>query len=238
MRVFISYRRPDTLNVSGRLKAELEAVPGIDEVFFDFDSIEYGADFEGRIQSALDCSSHCLVMIGHHWVGDDGDGRRRIDQATDFVRLEAARALTSKAKVLPVLVDGATMPGPDRLPEDVASIARINAVALRSTHFRHDLEPILDALFGRTKVGRRAPLSTAQTLLRASLGAVSAAATMIVLGVVSSVSFPDCPSLACRVQGALGLESQEAALGPLGVLVAATLVAGAVIPMLLPRPGR
>ncbi len=227
MRLFISYRRADTLHVSGRMKSELEDVRGVDEVFFDFDSIEYGEDFERRITRALGRSSHCLVIMGEQWAGDDGAGNRRIDNPKDFVRQEVARALTSKARVLPVLIDGARMPSKEELPDDLKELSSINALELRSSHFMKDLEGIVDVVFGATKRSRLTGLSPLVRFRNVSLGVLAALAIVFLLAVINAAVSTGCPTLACRIQSWFGLPSQERGLQVLLVLVVITLAASA-----------
>jgi len=47
------------------------------------------------------------------------DGSRRLGGRDDFVRLKTAEALRCNFPVIPVLVDGGTMPKADQLPEDL-----------------------------------------------------------------------------------------------------------------------
>jgi hypothetical protein len=66
------------------------------------------------------------------------------------VRLEVEAALARDVRVIPVLVEDATMPRRKDLPEDLATLARRNAFILRHETFRADaarlagaIEPIL-----------------------------------------------------------------------------------------------
>ena len=235
MRLFISYRRDDTLNVAGRMKTELERVPGVRRVFFDLDTIEYGENFETRIATALRESSHCLVVMGRRWAGPKADGAARIAEPEDFVRQEVTTALASKTQVLPILVDGARMPNRDELPDDVAPLSSLNAFELRSKHFTKDLETIVETILGRKK-GRRYPARSPLALaLWAAGGAAIAFALLVCAGVVSSLAFPTRPSLAHRVQGLFGLPTLEAALGPLILMSFGFVTLGAVVALLWGR---
>jgi hypothetical protein len=53
-------------------------------------------------------------LIGRHWLDSTDDaGRRRLDDAEDYVWLEIARALGRRnIPVIPVLIQGVSMPNP------------------------------------------------------------------------------------------------------------------------------
>ena len=70
-------------------------------------------------------------MIGPAWLTLwDEAGKRRLDNATDYVRLEVATALRRNSPVTPVLVGGVKMPMPALLPDDIKTLARWNAAEL------------------------------------------------------------------------------------------------------------
>ena len=114
--IAISYRRDDSLPVAGRLYDRLQAEFGKGQVFMDFDSIPYGVDFRDHIRQMIGRSKLVIAMIGADWLGRKGK-TRRIDDSTDFVRLEIAYALERKVPVIPVLVGNARMPKPEQLPK-------------------------------------------------------------------------------------------------------------------------
>lgn len=139
--VFISYRRSDSAAFAGRI-ADYFAYnyPDI-RVFFDVNAIEPGQDFVQAIRSRIESSEVVLAMIGESWLNAaDGSGSRRIDDPQDFVRLELATALSLGARVIPVLLDSAQMPGEQDLPADMASLARCNAQFVRGAAFQRDAE--------------------------------------------------------------------------------------------------
>lgn len=241
MRLFISYRRADTQVTARAMKTFLDQIPRIDEVFLDFDEIGIGSDFEQAIQTALAKSSHCLILIGPGWKGAGADGAARIFDPEDFVRREAALALDSEAKVIPILVDGALMPKAADLPEELKRLPKINAFQLRTSHFNEDMDDLLDVVFGRkARAGsrwRRAPLTAGGIAARIAGGLALAFGLIVAVGIVSDLlarGSGGCGSLACRMRDLFGFERQEDALGPLYGLIAAVLAAGAALPF-LPR---
>ena len=91
--IAISYRREDSLPIAGRLYDRLQAKFGKKNVFMDFDSIPPGADFRQHIKQMIEQSNLVIAIIGPHWLGEQPDASRRIDNPADFVRLEIAYAL-------------------------------------------------------------------------------------------------------------------------------------------------
>ena len=145
-RIFISYRREETAYPAGWLYDRLvERYP--DQVFKDVDSIELGDDFVEVITAAVGSCDVLLALIGDRWVTiADEDGRRRLDDPDDFVRLEIEAALTRKVRVIPILVDGATMPRAEELPPSLARLVRRNALELSPARFDYDTSRLLNAL--------------------------------------------------------------------------------------------
>src|SRR5829696_3478559 len=115
-RIFINYRREETAPWAGWLFDRLDARYA-GQVFKDVDSIELGDDFVEVITEAVGSCDVLLALIGDQWVTiADKDGRRRLDNSEDFVRVEIEAALTRNVRVIPILVGGATMPGAEELP--------------------------------------------------------------------------------------------------------------------------
>src|SRR4051812_24699103 len=113
--IFLSYRRDDAQSAAGRLADALEAHFGDDRVFRDREFAP-GEDFVAAIRRGVESSTVLLVVIGRHWLDiADAQGRRRIDDPDDFVRLEIELALGARVGVVPVLVDDAKMPAPAQL---------------------------------------------------------------------------------------------------------------------------
>ena len=58
----------------------------------DIDSIPFGVDFREHINSAVGRCDLMLAIIGPKWAGEI-EGQRRLDDPTDFVRIELESAL-------------------------------------------------------------------------------------------------------------------------------------------------
>src|SRR5260370_24839441 len=131
--IAISYRREDSTPIAGRLHDRLRAEFGKENVFMDFGSIPYGVDFRDHIAQTLERADILVVVIGPGWLGHRvGESTRRIDDATDFVRLEIAGALQRGIPVIPILVDETSMPMEDTLPDDLKPLVFRNAMMLDS----------------------------------------------------------------------------------------------------------
>ncbi len=145
-RIFISYRREETAYPAGWLFDRLAEHFGDGQVFKDVDSIELGDDFVEVIHNAVG-SCDVLALIGEHWMTiTDEHGRRRLDNPDDFVRLEIEAALKRKVRVIPILVEGATMPRADELPSSLATLVRRQALELSPTRFSSDASRLLKVL--------------------------------------------------------------------------------------------
>ena len=92
------------------------------------------------------------------------------------MRIEIASALQRDIPVIPVLIDGASMPREAELPGDLTSLARRHALELRHTRFASDAEAIVAAL--------RAALPKAKKSLLWQLVAAAAAACIVIGGAV------------------------------------------------------
>lgn len=146
--IFISYRREQTQHAAGRLKDDLsEAFGPPTTIFRDIEDIEPGLDFTRALDKALRSSAVMLVMIGPDWLeAQDRQGRRRLDLPHDWVRLEVITALERDIRVVPVLMEGTPMPGPERLPAEMQALALRQAFELSDSRWRSDVQRLVEAL--------------------------------------------------------------------------------------------
>jgi hypothetical protein len=145
-RIFISYRREETAYPAGWLFDRLADRFG-GQVFKDVDSIELGDDFVEVITRAVGSCDVLLALIGDQWhTITDEDGRRRLDDPEDFVRLEIEAALTRNVRVIPILVDGARMPRAAELPPSLVKLVRRQALELSPARFDFDTSRLLRVL--------------------------------------------------------------------------------------------
>jgi hypothetical protein len=148
-KVFICYRRDETAAHAGRLYDAMVARLGEDNVFMDVE-LAPGVDFEQRITEVVSGCVVLLVVMGRNWsTATNEDGRRRLEEPDDFVRLELRTALRNPALTpIPVLVQGAQMPRREELPPELQPLARRNAIELSDGRWRYDVERLVDSLDG------------------------------------------------------------------------------------------
>src|SRR5215831_1086415 len=142
--IFINYRREDSISIAGRLYDRLAQAFGRKSIFMDVDHIPAGVDFVIHLNNQVAACRVILVIIGPLWLNaKDENGARRLDNPDDFVTIEIATALTRNIRVIPVLVDGASMPKARDLPESLKALARRQAMEIRHLHFGRDAEALL-----------------------------------------------------------------------------------------------
>src|SRR5512134_189386 len=164
-RIFISYRREGGAGFSGRLADDLGRRFGAHEVFRDVEDIASGDDFVARLDKALRDCRVLLAVIGKTWLTAASNGRRRLDDPNDFVRLEIGHALAAGVRVIPVLVEGARIPAERDLPDGLKPLARRQAHELSESRWEFDVDRlarVIEAELGtadkqatETRPGRR-----------------------------------------------------------------------------------
>ena len=146
--VFISYRRDDSLDVTGRLYDALCRRYGKHRVFKDVDSIPPAADFRQVLQDAIARAKVMVVVIGDQWADvENPDGARRLEEPDDFVRLEIEAALAAGIPILPVTLGNTSLPDADELPESLRELVSKQAARVRpDPDFRRDMDILCRAL--------------------------------------------------------------------------------------------
>jgi hypothetical protein len=162
-KIIVSYRRSDSAAITGRIFDRLVDRYGEESVFMDIDRIPFGTDFRHHIHDALQGADVLLAVIGPTWLGKTADGRTRIQDEADPVRVEIEAALRQGLAVIPVLVDNATMPGAADLPESIRDFAYINAAPVDvGRDFRAHMERLtrsVDGIVGTDKAAMEAVLA-------------------------------------------------------------------------------
>lgn len=171
--IFICYRRNDTEAYAGRLNDALCNDFGEDDVFFDRGGgIDGGDDWKHVIDERLESCAVLLVLIGVNWRPD------RLADPEDFVRREIASALTRGVRVIPILLNDATLPSASDLPEEIRPILNRQMIEMTARHWRADYEQLVKSI--RKEIARRRKQKLSAPLMK-----LSALATLaVVLGLL------------------------------------------------------
>jgi tetratricopeptide (TPR) repeat protein len=147
--IFISYRREDSSAWAGRLSDRLSSHFPSNQIFMDVDTIEPGIDFVEAIEKSVGSCDVLIAVIGTRWLNTSNSaGKRRLEIPEDSVRVEVSTALKRGIRVIPVLVEGATMPEAADLPDELKALVRRNALKLSHDRFRPESE-LLASTVGR-----------------------------------------------------------------------------------------
>src|SRR4051794_30836755 len=145
--IFVSYRRNDAPGHAGRIYDRLVGRFGATNVYMDLDSTAPGADFVEVINNTLAACDALIAVIGRDWKTETrAPLGERASHREDWVQREIATALERNIRVIPVLVEGAQMPGSDELPEDIKGLARRQAIELAETAWGAQLNLLIDSL--------------------------------------------------------------------------------------------
>ena len=132
-RIFISYRRSDSEDITGRIYDRFVTRYGESSVFMDVEAIPPGVDFREHVTEWIASCDVLLVIVGNDWLESSGsDNQRRLEDPLDPVRIELSAALKRDVPVIPVLIGDTLIPSADQLPEEIESFAYRNAVSVRS----------------------------------------------------------------------------------------------------------
>ncbi len=142
--LFVAYRRADAPGHAGRVGDYLRAYFGPGQMFKDVDSLPLGVDFVDFIREKLQRAFVMIVVIGPNWLID------RLQDPEDLHREEIRTAIARGVQIFPALVNGATMPPKEVLPEDIRALTRRNAVEITDTRWDYDtgrlIEKVAEAL--------------------------------------------------------------------------------------------
>lgn len=157
-KIFISYRRKDSQDISRSIFDYLVGSFGKEAVFLDTDSIRPGQLFPDRLKNELMNATVILYIIGDRWASLTGDdGKSRLSDPNDWVRQELEIGLEQKQKkgdelnIIPVWVgEDKVQLDPNQLPESIRDICRYNFYELRrGMHYAHDLKELADHILER-----------------------------------------------------------------------------------------
>lgn len=120
-----------------------------DYIFMDVDGITSGAHFPSVLEAKLNECSFLLAVIGPSWLkAKNKAGNLRLRDENDFVRREIETGLSRTATVVvPVFVNGATMPKPNELAIfGLKALSDCNALWICHSRLESDLSPIVQKM--------------------------------------------------------------------------------------------
>lgn len=148
--IFLSYRRSDSADVTGRVHEYLINTFGEDAIFFDvINSIPLGYDFGEYILEAAAQVKAMLVVVGKGWAEvKDNEDNLRLHDPDDWVRVEVESGLAQDKPyaVIPLFVGGAKLDTAP-LPESLKPLSRRNGRPIRpEPDFEHDMSLLIESL--------------------------------------------------------------------------------------------
>src|SRR5262249_25641193 len=137
-------------------------------VFLDVDVMPPGVDFRSYLNDEVAKCDVFLALVGPSWLTESTDGRRRLDDPDDFVRIEIEAALKRQIPLVPVLVQTATMPRALELPVEMQPLAFRNAVLVDAgRNFSSDVDRLV-ADVKRLLISGRLSVDDANDLISAA----------------------------------------------------------------------
>lgn len=109
------------------------------------DSILFGVDFCTHLDEQVAKCDVFLAVIGPDWMGPKGgQGKSRLGDPRDFVRIEIESALKRQIPVIPILVGGASIPPAEQLPQSIQDLPYRHGLAVRSgPDFHNDMNRLI-----------------------------------------------------------------------------------------------
>ena len=135
--VFISYRRSDAEAHAHMLYADLSR-RGY-SVFYDHETLGAG-DFHENIRVTIEACTDVVVLLSPDSLGP------RIEDANDIFRYEVACALRMKKRIVGIFI-GDFNSFPDKLPDDIAELSRVNCLTARMEYYDAMLDKLTNGQF-------------------------------------------------------------------------------------------
>ena len=123
--IFISYRRNGS-DAHARVFYDRLKDKGF-SVFLDFESL-FSGGFEGNILKAIDGCTDFILLLPKN-------GLDRCSDEDDLMRKEIREALNNNKNIIPVFINGFTMPDKKDLPDDIAMLVYANGIECSMEYF-------------------------------------------------------------------------------------------------------
>jgi len=148
VKIYVSYRREDSAAQAGRLSDRLEVHFGSGSVFRDIRDIAPGDSFPVALEAEVSQCDVFLALIGPYWLhASNHEGRRRIDDPSDWLRVEIETALRLGKPIVPVLVDGASFPPAHAVPVSIRKLTQFQGRELiPDPHYSRSVDSLIQDL--------------------------------------------------------------------------------------------
>ncbi len=126
--IYVIYRPEDARKKSKEIIAILEKNYGASNV--------HSPDYDGyvdvyAIENDIKMTDYLLVIIGNYWADMvDESGVNLLNSVYDPVHMAIATGINSRKQLVPILVDGAPMPHPSRLPRELRKLTTQEPIKL------------------------------------------------------------------------------------------------------------
>lgn len=174
--IFISYRIEDSKPWAVLIAQGLSDAFGADHVFLDKDTLHAG-EWRDQIGKAVRECRVFLLIIGRRWLTlCNAAGAARLDDPLDVHRWEIATALSAPGTtVVPLTVDGATLPQATQLPAELARLVDRQALDFSDRQDRRsvDMAALIKDVQRLTGLACRPTVPARSRALRLALMAVS-----------------------------------------------------------------
>jgi hypothetical protein len=157
-RIFISYRRDISASSAKLIYRKMADEFGKNNIFMDIDNLNPGEDWRETIKANIAKSDITLVLIERDWSSIATATGKRLSDTKDMVRVEVETALERRNRghiVIPVLLNGASMPSPTELPGRLGELSDIHAASIDTgKNHEKDIEDLIKDMKQRISLKR------------------------------------------------------------------------------------
>lgn len=146
--IFIAYVRQDASDFSRRLSENLKRADFT--AFNDLDSLVPGVEWAKRLREEVERSDIVLCIISPNAL------------RSEWWVKEVAWAFEMSKLIIPILLDGETMPRPSSLPSEIQQLSYLGAVMFRSQEFERDFQHLVVQL---QKIEPKLPVANRDSIL-------------------------------------------------------------------------
>jgi SIR2-like domain/TIR domain len=159
LKIFINYRHDDVPFAAAALYHQLEQRFGAENIFFDGGTLKSGMDFLHEIKTSLSGPAGAFIaLIGPNWQSALDSRQRR--EGDDYVMKELELGLRNGWTVIPVLLNGASLPQPGDLPQAIRALSGYQFAQLRQGSLDIDIRALVGRLDEISAQQRHEPVIT------------------------------------------------------------------------------